>query len=293
MKTLVISKNKFASLKEFILNKDIINTESKLYLWDSKINKKLLKIFFNTEGLYFENKLLTINSLIDAKDSINIEELVMPEKLVVVKNKVVGFSMPFIENDNLQIILNNLNIPISTKIDYLKQVGQLLERVKKNRPFNQAFYLSDVHEANFIYDKQMNQIRAVDLDSCKIANNKPSAIKYLSTNPNVDAINYKYIKDKDDLYKPNSNSEILCYIMMILNTISRKQINGLSSIEYFSYLFYLRDLGFSYELLDLFGKIYTGSKNVSPHELLDEISHNKNTPRAHYKIFEYINKKQR
>lgn len=293
MKTLVISKNKLESLEKYVLEKNINNTECKLYIWDGKVEKKMLKIFYINEGVYFGNKLLTINSLYDAKKKINIPELVMPEKLVIVKNNVVGYSMPFIEGRNLLNILSDYKVPISQKIEFLRQVGKIIEKVQNKSPYDQPFYLSDIHEANFIYDSKRNKVCAVDLDGCKIANNDPSPIKYLSTNPNMNNLTYKYIRNENGIYKPNANSELLCYILMILNTISHHQINRLNTYEFYSYIHYLRDLGFSYELLDCFNNIYTSANNTSPVELIEEIEYNQNTPKALYKVFECKFQKQK
>ncbi len=288
MRALVLSKTKFENLKKYVLDKNIANTECKLYLLDLKLKKKLLKIFYINEGLYFGNKLLTINSLIDQKDNIGIDELVMPNELVVVQNKVAGFSMPYIENNNLQLVLQDYNVSITEKIKLLKQVGKILETVVNTFPYNKPFYLSDIHEGNFIVDNN-NNIKVVDMDGCKIANNDPSPIKYLQTNPNLNN-SHKYIVD-EGIYKPNINSEYMCYMIMILNTISHTQINKLTLETFYEYICYLRKLGFSYELLEHFSNIYTEANNENPLKLLDEITYNKKTPRAHYKVFEAIRKK--
>lgn len=86
MKAINLSKHAFSSLQEFNIGKDILNTECKLYFYRDGLSTKLLKIFYIKQGNYFGNKLLTINSLMDSKKEIDIEEVVYPEKLVVVGN---------------------------------------------------------------------------------------------------------------------------------------------------------------------------------------------------------------
>ncbi len=292
MEVLNISKIKFKTLESYELNKDIFNTECKLFILDNKITRKLLKIFYIDEGVYFGNKLLTINSLINEKDNMNIDELVMPEKLVIVGKKVAGFSMPYINSENLQIILNSFEVPLSEKIRFLKEVGEILNVVHNTKPFNNDFYLSDIHEGNFIYDKDSKKIRVVDLDGCKIANNVASPIKYLSTNKNISNFEYKYQRNDDGFYIPNLDSEYFCFIMMILNTISHHQINNLSLCQFYSYLQYLRDLGVSNELLDYFNNLYSCAPNELPLEALDELCSNKNIIKAQYSVFDYIQKKK-
>jgi serine/threonine protein kinase len=290
MNALVINKNKFTSLQKYVLEKGVLSTECNLYMWYTNSSKKILKIYFIDEGLYFGNKLLTINTLIDNKEHINIDELILPEKLVIVNNKVVGFSMPFIDNINLKTILSDKSVPILEKIDYLKQVGQILEKIQRTTVHDKDFYLGDVHEANFLFDLKKKRICTVDLDSCKIANNKPFPIKYLSTNPNIKDMEYKYPKDDNIFHIPNADSEWMCYIFMILNTISNGEIHKFSASEYYVYLQYLRDLGVGNELLDCFYKIYTGSSNTSPCELLDQIP--ENIARAHHKVFKMVTQKR-
>lgn len=287
MKTLNLNKSQFQKLKRFKLEKQIYNTEGALYIF-KKVNKtKLLKIFFNNEGQYFGNKLLTIKCLIDKKEEINISNLVLPEKLVVVNNNVVGFSMPLIKSENLLLLLENYDVPINKKIELLKQVGSILNKIQFQTPYGEPLYLSDIHPANFIYNNEENKIYAVDLDSCKIANNKTKDIYYLETNPNVAKMTFKYEVGKDSKFIPNKNSEIFCYTMMILNTLAQEKMFKLPIEEYYSYLTYLRSLNFSYELLDNFANIYTGNNNSNPYQLIDEISKNTNYPRALFNVYKY------
>ena len=269
MNALIFNKKKFASLKKYILDKRILSSECELYFFECINNKKVLKIFYIDEGLSFGNKLLTINTLIDNKKHINIEELVMPEKLVIVNSKVVGFSMPYISNINLKLILDDPAISIKVKIKYLKQVGKILERVQKVKIENQRFHLGDVHESNFIVESKTDRIRVVDLDGSKIVNNKSPIIKYMALNPDIENMPYKYPQDRDGSYIACSNTDILCYNFMILNTISGKKINMCSAAEYYLYLNYLRSLNFDYELLDCFNNVYTAHNNIFPTDVLD------------------------
>ena len=291
MKTLALSKNKFHSLEKYNLAKNILSTEAELFFLNKKTSNSLLKIFFIDEGMSFGNKLLTINLLIDAINEINIEELVLPEKLVIINNRPVGYSMKFIKNVNLKTILENPKVDIKTKVSYLKEVGNILEKVSKTTPYDKPFHLSDIHEANFLLNTDTNKINAVDLDSCKIGNNSPSPIRYISTNKNIETFTYKYQRNEQGIYVADNNSDIFSYIIMILNTISNADINKLPITDYYCYLYYLSSLGLSNELIDNFNNIYTGAVNESPLGLLDELSKNKNIYKANYKVYE-MKKKQ-
>lgn len=291
MKVIEISKSKLNSLEKIILDENISNSEAFLYIYNLRANKKVLKIFFISEGLYFNNKILTVNSLIDASEQLGKDQLVIPESFVLTDEKVVGFSMPFIQGINLQTLLKDLNIPIPVKIKYLKEVLKIIEKVQKTILYNQPFHLSDICESNFILDTQLNIVRALDLDGCKIANNIASPVSYLFSNPNVKYLTHKYPTNQYGIHMPNQNSEYFCFILMVLNTIFCGQINTISIPDYYSYLQYLKDLDVSNEILDYFSNIYTSCPNNFSSELLDELVSNEKLVRAHHKVFELINKK--
>ena len=88
METINITKKRFESLKPYQLPNYVYNTEGTLYIlpiknrWNTQI--KLLKRLYINNGNVFGNKLQTINSLIDNKDEIDIEEIIFPEKIAIV-----------------------------------------------------------------------------------------------------------------------------------------------------------------------------------------------------------------
>jgi len=295
MKVLNIGKKQFMTLEKYKLPSDVTNTECELFIvndrekWETK--RHLLKKFYTDDGEYFGNKLLTINTLIDNREEIGMEELVLPEKLAVVNKRVVGFTMPLIENSsNLLSMLNSFEISNEEKINYLRQVGSILKRVESVEKFMKGFFLTDVHEGNFIVEEKTKIVRAVDLDSCKIADNQPFASKYLATNPNLHLLSQKYPKNIKGIGIPNTNTELLCYNMMVLNYIAHGPIYNMPLDEFYLYLQYLRDTGFSNELLDCFSRLYVYSDNYSPKDLLDQIPQNLN--RVNYAVFKYKTRKK-
>ena len=94
METINITKKRFESLKPYQLPNYVYNTEGTLYIlpiknrWNTQI--KLLKRLYINSGNVFGNKLQTINSLIDNKDGIDIEEIIFPEKIAIVDSEIVG-----------------------------------------------------------------------------------------------------------------------------------------------------------------------------------------------------------
>ena len=231
-----VSKKRLNSLSKLKLAKEVLNTEAELFLIDGKNNwdKKTLvfkKLYVN-QGEIFSNKLYTINELINKKNIINTEELVMPEKVITVKGEVAGFTMPYIDNINLKTILKDDHYDVFYQLSLLKEVGSILERLKRVRNYTSVtdFYLNDIHEANFILNKQTGKINVVDLDSCKIGHNLAQASKYLSiAEPLLVKMN-KYESDKQIETKVkyeqnyntiggsfviNQNTELFCYNIVV------------------------------------------------------------------------------
>ena len=109
--------------------------------------------------------------------------------------------MPLIESINLDTILKDINIDNETKIKYLKDIGRILEKMKQVRTHTSItdFYVNDLHESNFIVDKSTKELLLVDIDSCKINNNKPFGSRYLSAFAPINRIN-KYYSNPTELF---------------------------------------------------------------------------------------------
>lgn len=273
MYTTTFTNSSFSKLKEFNPGKDIPNTECKLYIKNSKEKGKLLiKKFYINEGDYLGKKLKNLNTLIYYKNTLStIKELVLPDSLVIAGGEIVGYSMHFIDkNTNLLNYLRSYSISLEDKIKYLKDIGTVLEEIKNLKNFPYTFSLGDMHEANFIIDCKGN-LKVVDIDSSYISNNEPFPSKYLSLNPLLKDLSYKYItNDKGDII-PSSNTDIYSYIIIILNTLSNSEIYKLNINDFFRYMNYLEDIGISRDFLFTIERIYQSGDNKSPLEHLDKI----------------------
>lgn len=280
MEVINISKKRFDSLEKYDLPSNIYNTEAKMYVLPLK-NKwetvnKLLKRLYITSGPILGNKLQTINSLVDLKDVIGVEEIVFPEKLAVVDSKVVGYTMDLIESENLETLLSSYSVSAENKIKYLYQIGEILEKIKKVRTYTsiKTFYLNDIHEHNFIVESKTDNVRVVDIDSCKINGNYTFGSRYLTPMSILSKIP-KYKQEENGIcggfYTPSEDTELYCYIIIILNTLYGGQINKLSLEELYMYLDYLSSIGVNLELLNIFEKITSNSHNENPYELLKSL----------------------
>lgn len=298
MQIVNLKRREFNNLKLLELPNNIFNTEAQMYVipsknkWDKK--QTILKRLYIDMGEMFSNKLYTIHELLDKKDEINIEELVMPEALAAVDGNIVGFTMPYVPNINLQTVLDAKEFSTKEKIAYLKEVGELLEKLKKVREYSDVkdFYLNDIHENNFILNKVTGHINAVDLDSCKIGNNLTAGAKYLSPVSKLQYVS-KYVPLEHSIggvYEVSEDTEIYCYIIMIFNFFFGSNISRLTIQDFYVYLDYLSSIGVSKEFLDKVSCIYINKNNENPYEYLECLE-----PfygRTHKNTFELVRKKR-
>lgn len=273
-----ISKKEYARLKEYDLDNSIFNGESKIYVMPDKWRRynQLFKRFYLTEGIMFGNKLKTINSLVDLKKKYDLDGLVIPERLAVYDEKILGYIMRLIESDNLQILLDDGFIPIEDKINWFKQIGGILKMMKNVRKYGNVddFYLNDMHSNNFIVERGTNKVYAVDLDSAKIDGNLTfGSMMLCAHSPAMDVPKYKHLMDGrcGGILKPDENTDLFCYNVMILNFLFNGNILRLDINGYYQYLNYLESLGLNKELLDIFSRLYTNQNNENPDYLLDSI----------------------
>lgn len=271
-----ISNERLDKLEKLDLSKRVFNTEAVMYSFDKD---KVLKRFYNNEGTVFSNKLFTINELIDKKDVIGIRELVMPDRLVTVDKRVIGYLMPYVKGINFRDVIEDDYFSVSDKLNYLKQIGIILERMKnvRNTTNINDFYLNDLHESNFMLNSDTNSINVVDMDSCKINGNLPFVSKYLSTVGNLvyfskyEQINQGFLAG--GCFKPSENTDLFCYTIMILNYIFGIDVNRLSIHEFYACMEYLYKQGISDDLVSKLCYIYTEVDNINLYEYLEEFKY--------------------
>lgn len=269
-----ITDKEIESLRALNLGPDIVNCESSLFLIQIDNKTQLLKKF-NINILYSEldNKLLTIGSLMDTASAFD-ERFILPQKIATIDDDVIGYLMNYIDNYNLGDLLKDPSIATSRKKGWLKEVGNILqftEKLRNKYPELSKFYIGDLHVNNFMYNKKTKCLNVGDLDSCRIGKNIPSASLYMSTNSKVFFASDKYPINRFGINIPNRNSDIYCYIIMILNFLYGGHVQKMNLKEYYDYLQYMKENGMSNELLDIFAKIYQPGDNINPVELIDNI----------------------
>ena len=277
MQIINMSKTKLNSLEPLILPKNVTSTECELFKYPYYGKEKLLKKLHRTDGIIFANKLYTIEALNANKDSMP-SNFVLPESLVSINKKIEAFTMKYIKGINLSVILNNPDITYEEKIHYLKSIGRILEQMQNIRKYTNLnnFYLGDIHEDNFLVERDKQEIYMVDLDSCNIAGNKSFPGRYLTNSSLIKYNNTKYqtLSQTDDLadYKIDENTDIYCYIIMILNYLYDGRVDRLSLDKFYDFINYLEDIKVNIELIECFNKIVVGGNNINPCNYLDTLT---------------------
>lgn len=277
MQIINMSKTKLNSLEPLILPKNVTSTECELFKYPYYGKEKLLKKLHRTDGIIFANKLYTIEALNANKDSMP-SNFVLPESLVSINKKIEAFTMKYIKGINLSVILNNPDITYEEKIHYLKSIGRILEQMQNIRKYTNLnnFYLGDIHEDNFLVERDKKEIYIVDLDSCKIAGNKSFPGRYLTNSSLIKYSNTKYqtLSQTDDLadYKIDENTDIYCYIIIILNYLYDGRVDRLSLDKFYDFINYLEDIKVNIELIECFNKIVVGGNNINPCNYLDTLT---------------------
>ena len=277
MQIINMSKTKLNSLEPLILPKNVTSTECELFKYPYYGKEKLLKKLHRTDGIIFANKLYTIEALNANKDSMP-SNFVLPESLVSINKIIEAFTMKYIKGINLSVILNNPDITYEEKIHYLKSIGRILEQMQNIRKYTNLnnFYLGDIHEDNFLVERDKQEIYIVDLDSCKIAGNKSFPGRYLTNSSLIKYNNTKYqtLSQTDDLadYKIDENTDIYCYIIMILNYLYDGRVDRLSLDKFYDFINYLEDIKVNIELIECFNKIVVGGNNINPCNYLDTLT---------------------
>lgn len=278
MYNLQFTEKKFAKLKAFIVDENSWNTEAKMYYYNKY---ELIKAYRSSDEGYLQRKNKDVLNLMEFIYKENIPEILRPNGLFFVNSKFKGIVLPRIEGYNSSIYLNSINTPINIKIAILKQIGKLLERIKdSDKRFDAAF--ADVHADNFmiigepyknLYNPANIEIKACDTESMKILDSKGTINFYLYGNSNLENIN-KYNANEFGIINPNSNTDLYCFIMMVMEIISRDNlIYSLSIDEYKRYIDYLDKLGFNGDLLNSLASVYDNTKdNISPVPYLDYIA---------------------
>lgn len=203
---------------------------------------------------------------------------VIPEFLVLLDNKDLYMAIDYINGNNLGDVLKDKNINIRDKKIYLSYIGNTLEEMRHMRenPLLSDFCLGDLHEDNFIVSNK--KLYTIDLDDAKIDSISPiasylqvgSLFSYLHTDKYIiEDYNPYFVK-----YKVDYNTDMYCYIMVILNFLYGDNVNNMNINDFYCYLDYLDRLGIDGSLLKCFNSIYSDFDNINPMNYIDSLTSN-------------------
>jgi serine/threonine protein kinase len=273
-----LSKREYKRLKPIILSKPITQTEADLYEFSYDGERKIIKTIFTLDKEFTQAKVETIERLNEYKNILP-TSFCIPDNLIAVRNKIKAFTVPYFYGEPLSSILNNPNIPLNKHIYYLTKIGEILEELNKIRTNTNLknLFIGDLHESNIMINAYSNQIGIIDIDSCRIGTNYSYTSKYLTpfslvkTQPDKYHIN-KLIGNGPGYIIPDKNSDIYCYIVMILNYITGDIFKYFTIDDFYEYLNILSKSGINKEILYLIENIVTKNENINPYEYLRELT---------------------
>ena len=280
MKKINLTEEEYNNLKKLNLVVGTIEKESIMYYFPSN-EKEIIKVYNNFDNkLYVMEKLRNTRNLLKYTKEIEFDELLKPSGIALLDNEIIGIIYPNIEAYTARTYLYLNIVPMKVKVEIFKKIGLLLEKIKKSySKFNAAF--SDVHADNFLVnditvDKDKNitnlSIMACDTDSMRILDSKGTPGLYLYDSEKLSEFD-KYNFDDEKIIIPDYNTDIYCYIMTILDFISKSNFAYcLNEDEYNRYIDYLDKLQINSKLLESFSSIYKNDiDNISPLPYLDSL----------------------
>ena len=280
MEKLVLSETEFNNLKKLPLVEGTIEKESIMYYVPNN-EEEIIKVYKNFDDKsYLMEKLRNTRYLLKYIKENQIQELLKPHGIAMIDKEIIGIIYPEIEAYTARFYLNLNIIPIKLKIEILRKIGLLLDKIKNTNPkYNAAF--ADVHLDNFlindiIVDKYKNitklSIIGCDTDSMKIMDSKGTPGYYLYDGEKLSKFN-KYKIDSEKTIIPDSNTDIYCYNMIILDYISKSNfVYCLNIDEYNRYLDYLDRLNIDTNLLLAFESVYKKDiDNISVLPFIDSL----------------------
>lgn len=295
MNVITLSKKKFETLEPLKLSKGVLSTEAELYNFNYRGQPKVLKRLFHQAGNRFANKLYTLEML-DANREYLPDSFCIPDSLISVTGNIEGFTLPKKEGQALVTLLQDITRDPQEQVYYLKKVGEILQQMKNIRKYTPLtdIYLNDMHESNFLVNSNNRQLTVIDLDSCKIGRNDPFPSRYLTPMSLFTNAKQKYqIREDSDLgyVEADEQSDIYCYIMMILNYLYGANISGESLEGFYEYLNYLEDIGVNKDLVEHFSRIVIAKPNENPINYLDTLT-NENIVRSRRHVYQKVKEKR-
>ncbi len=278
MNVLNLRMKEIKKLRELYLEPGVLNTEAYMLVLKRKYSPdKKERVFkyldMQEDQSIMSKKLYTVTTLDTLDEYKEIEELIIPDSIIYVDHNIAGFACELIYNHkNLGIIINNKNISLDKKLSYLKQMGDIIDKVERIKREDNVFQFGDLNEYNFIIDTN-DKVKAIDLDSAYLGVGEPlNMAYYLLKNKYIKSLPEKYKSTNKGIVIPSNNTDLYCYNMILLNALSKENLYRKDIDTYYKYLDYIKSLDLPKDLLESLNNIYIPKDNINPKDCLEEIN---------------------
>ncbi len=251
-----ITINKICFEQELI-NKENFNTNCKLWIQDKYLFKQY--IFF---GKVTQQNINNIMNFIKRQDLKVVPELVLPKKLVFdEKKQVMGYIMDYYKKtETLEDIFMDRNISSKNKKDVFVQLAMVLNKLPED------IFIGDLHGRNVIVDTDF-KIHVIDIDGFSTSSNQMSCP--LNNLTRLNSIKKYYLQDKLIISK---DTDIACYMVLLLNWLAQTSILQYSSIEIFRYLNFLEKQQIPQGVIKMMKRIFDEGHNFIDIDAIKQIN---------------------
>ncbi|SCJ30468.1 Uncharacterized protein with protein kinase and helix-hairpin-helix DNA-binding domains [uncultured Eubacterium sp.] len=252
-----------------LINKENFNTNCKLWIQDKYLFKQYISF-----GKVTQQNINNIMHFIKRQDLKVVPELVLPKKLVFdEKKQVMGYIMDYYKKtETLEDIFMDRNISSKNKKDVFVQLAMVLNKLPKD------IFIGDLHGRNVIVDTNF-KIHVIDIDGFSTSSNQMSCP--LNNLTRLNYLKKYYLQDKLIISK---DTDIACYMVLLLNWLAQTSILQYSSIEIFRYLNFLEKQQIPQGIIKMMKRIFDEEHNFIDINAIKQINV-KNIDKYTYKNF--------
>lgn len=271
MEVYEFTQDKISNLEELSLYEKDFNSDSDIY----RFKEYVLKFFMTDDDYLLYEKKHNLDALIERRQLIEkyFDEFLLPLFYINKNNKFKGFGMEYIDGMSFNKLFDDSSIPLKEKFEIVIKLGELLERmsiVRKENSSLRNFFINDIHCGNLFVTKD-GKIKVGDIDSVKIIERFDFDSYYLSQTFMTPMLELEKYDQIDGKIICNEQSEIYCYIMILIKFMTGIDVGNTSEYVYMDYLEKMAKKGFDSELLEYFARVYKKEDNINPYPVLQKI----------------------
>jgi|GEM_PF-1710147 len=229
------------------------NSDSALY----KLNDDIIIKLFDMLPDRVSNHIRTLTAIGNRKELSAIQNLILPQALISLRDKTIGYTMKFVRGVTLTKALRVA--PPHVAFMWFSQIYDTITSMSM-LPFR--FHFGDLHEDNIIVTDR-GELYFIDIDSFSVDDCFDYPSRYFECS-DFYGLPKKYLSPQENIFHVDVNSDLFCLMHMILNYIMDEdsawfcQISGVEIIEY---LKYLTQQGVPVEFIRAINQLYRPGKN--------------------------------